>query len=359
MIIFQKGKRVENSSQTAALSVPQTITKFGRCNSGWISGDIGEAIRERVPIIDGAISRLVRLLGTFTVSTGSVRSDVILEDMLKTVNTAGNGIGINSFISQYFDRLLTYGTAVGEIVPSADFSKIGLYVANPKDIRLERNERNPMLTDIIVQDMDGERKVKNPALTFVSTINPKPGSVYGTGIPGGLDFVSSVLMRIFEAVDKNWERAGNIRYSVNYKPQNDGMDRENAAQRAKLIATEWKNAMTSDTVKDFVSVGDVEIKVIGADSRILDSEVPVRQMLEQIIAKTGLPPFLLGLSWSSTEKMAEMQTDLLTSEMDAYRCVITPVIEQICVTYLRMKGINRAVEVKWDPITLLDMKGEN
>ena len=46
-------------------------------------------------------------------------------------------------------------------------------------------------------------------------------------------------------------------------------------------------------VRDFVAVGDVEIKAIGADEQILDSEVPVRQILEQVVAKTGIPPFMV------------------------------------------------------------------
>ena len=41
------------------------------------------------------------------------------------------------------------------------------------------------------------------------------------------------------------------------------------------------------TVRDFVAVGDVQIKAIGADAPILDSQVPVRQILEQLVAKTG------------------------------------------------------------------------
>ncbi|MFQ9845767.1 MAG: hypothetical protein ACLRXC_02200 [[Clostridium] leptum] len=47
-------------------------------------------------------------------------------------------------------------------------------------------------------------------------------------------------------------------------------------------------------ISDFVAVGNVKIQTIGADNQILDSEVPVRQMLEQIIAKLSIPPFLLG-----------------------------------------------------------------
>ena len=81
---------------------------------------------------------------------------------------------------------------------------------------------------------------------------------------------------------------GNIRFAVTYKPQNDSLDRAYAKERAMQVAKEWSEAMqTGGAVKDFVAVGDVQIKVIGADNQILDSEVPVRQMLEQIVAKTG------------------------------------------------------------------------
>ena len=81
-------------------------------------------------------------------------------------------------------------------------------------------------------------------------------------------------------------------------------------------------------VRDFVAVGDVDIKVIGADSQVLDSEVPVRQILEQLIARTGIPPFLLGLSWSSTERMSAQQADLLTSEITAIRRSLEPAVRR-------------------------------
>ena len=88
-------------------------------------------------------------------------------------------------------------------------------------------------------------------------------------------------------------------------------------------------------VSDFVAVGDVQIKAIGADGQQMDSEVPVRQMLEQIVAKMGIPPFLLGLSWSSTERMSSQQADMLTSELTAYRRILEPALK-ICKTWLRL-----------------------
>ena len=105
---------------------------------------------------------------------------------------------------------------------------------------------------------------------------------------------------------------------------------------------------------DFVSVGDVSIKAIGADNRILDSEVPVRQILEQLVAKTGLPPFMLGLNWSSTERMSSQQADMLTSELAALRRTLTPVVERVCRLWLRMHGYGCAFEVVWDDIDLQD-----
>jgi hypothetical protein len=108
-------------------------------------------------------------------------------------------------------------------------------------------------------------------------------------------------------------------------------------------------------VRDFVAVGDVQIRVIGGENPILDSEVPVRQILEQIVAKTGLPPFLLGLSWATTERMSAQQADLLTSELWALRRAVEPVIRKICRTYLILEGLDPEVEIVWDDISLQDM----
>ena len=101
--------------------------------------------------------------------------------------------------------------------------------------------------------------------------------------------MSDILLKIYNTIGTNWQRLGNLRYAVTYKPQGDGMDKAFAKERANQMARAWKDAMSStETVKDFVAVGDVKVSVIGADNQILDSEIPVRQMLEQIIAKTGL-----------------------------------------------------------------------
>ena len=183
----------------------------------------------------------------------------------------------------------------------------------------------------------------------------RSGKIAGTGLLQGLPFVCDILLKIYNTIGTNWERVGNLRYAVTYKPQNDSADKAFARERANQMAQAWKDAMSSkDSVKDFVAVGDVNVKVIGADNQVLDSEVPVRQMLEQIIAKTGLMPYMFGLSWSTTERMSQQQADILTTELKAYRRIITPILKKIGDTYLRLNGISSSVNVVWDDITLQD-----
>ena len=173
--------------------------------------------------------------------------------------------------------------------------------------------------------------------------------------------MADILLKIYNTIGINWERAGNVRYSVIYKPTGDPLDKARAQERSAQMAQQWSQAMQDSkngTVRDFVAVGDVEIKVIGADGKILDSEVPVRQMLEQLVAKTGLPPFLLGLSWSSTERMSAQQADLLTSEIWAIRRSVEPALEQICQMWLRLNGYGCQAELVWDDISLQDLVEE-
>ena len=113
-------------------------------------------------------------------------------------------------------------------------------------------------------------------------------------------------------------------------------------------------AAADGEIRDFVAVGDVDIKVIGADNQFIATEVPVRQLLEQIVAKLGLPPFWLGLSWSSTERMSSQQSDLLTGELEFYRRLLTPILTKIAGLFLRTQGCSPAVTVNWLPISLQD-----
>ena len=351
-------KRKINSRISAPVTQPQSRRAFGILDGyvplGAPQTKLYYALREAVPVIDAAIFKIVRLTGGFEVRCSDSAAQAELDSFVRNVPVGGNRQGLSAFVSSYFEQLLTCGTALGEIVTDSEGNPRALFNAPLDGIELKRS-KNGFDIDIYIRNGAELGKAPRQEMCLLSVLNPEPGSLTGCSLLKGLPFVSSVLIRIFESIGANWERVGNLRFAVTYNPKNDTVDRAYAKDRAMQVAREWSEAMKNGSeIRDFVAVGDVQIKVIGADNQILDSEVPVRQILEQIVAKTGLPPFMLGLSWSSTERMSSQQADALTSELEAYRRILSPVIEKICTVFLRSSGFCCNAEVVWDDITLQD-----
>lgn len=318
-----------------------------------VNNRVYRILRESVPIIDSAISKIVRLMGGFEIVTGNKIVDGEMKQFFNNINVGGNQKGINAFMDTYTEQLLTYGTAVGEMI--VDNGEMTALYNGELDVLDVKRKKGSIDLDFYNTSTGTPKIIDKPQLLLFSVLNPEPGKVLGTSLLRGLPFVSNILLTIYNTIGTNWERVGNLRYAVTYKPQGDGADKTFAKERANQMATAWKDAMSSkESVKDFVAVGDVKVSVIGADNQVLDSEVPVRQMLEQIIAKTGLMPYMFGLSWSSTERMSLQQADILTTELESYRRIVTPIIEKIARTYLALNGIALPVEIIWDDITLQD-----
>ncbi len=310
-----------------------------------------DALRESVPVVDAALGKILRLVGTFRSVCADEKAGRELDRFLRGVQVGAAGAGAQAFLDGYLSDLLTYGNAVGEmVVRNGEF--LALYNA-PLD-GVELKAVSPLEIQVLRREDGRSVPVEYPQLVLCSALNPPSGSAAGVSVLHGLPFVSNILLKIFHAVGENWDRVGHVRFAVTYRPTSDAVDQVSAKERAEQIAGEWGRAMRGGEVSDFISVGDVRIQAVGADCQILDSEVPVRQVLEQIVAKLGVPPFLLGLSWSSTERMSSQQADVLTSELEAYRRLLTPVAEKICALWLRLNDYAPEVEIDWSDITLQD-----
>ena len=313
-------------------------------------------LREAIPVLDAAVGKLVRLTGGFSVKCKSNAAQDMLERFLKNMPCGHSQYGIENFLSAYLDSLLTYGRAVGEMVVSGGHLKAVCW-GDVTQLEVCEGE-NALDVELWGPDSLGQRKpLPYQHLLLFTAKDPEPAHPYGVSMFRGMPFLADILLNIYHTIGSNWERAGNVRYSVICKGA-DQLDPMQAQERGRQVAQEWARAMEESkngTVRDFVAVGDVEIKVIGDTAPILDSQVPVRQILEQLIAKTGLPPFLLGLSWSTTERMSAQQADILTTELWALRRTVEPVISKICRTFLRLEGLDDRVEILWDDISLQDM----
>ena len=313
-------------------------------------------IREAVPVLDAAVEKLVRLSSGFDVKCPSGENTRRLQAFLAQVNCGRGQQGIDSFLAAYIDSLLTYGRAVGEMVMAG--GHLAAVCWGDVTALEVREGDSPLEVVLCGRDDRGQmRPFPYQNLLLFTSYHPEPAHPYGVSLFRGLPFFADILMKIYQTIGINWERAGNVRYSVICRPE-ENLDPATAQERGNQIAREWARAMEdgkNGTVRDFVAVGDVQIRVIGADGQILDSQTPVRQILEQLVAKTGLPPFLLGLAWSTTERMSAQQADLLTSELWALRRTVQPALLKICRTWLAMEGLDPRVEILWDDISLQDI----
>lgn len=323
---------------------------------------IYRAIREAVPIVDAAIWKIIRLSGGVKVICRDQKAQEGLDWFLQHVDTGRGQRGIQSFLDCYLDSMLTCGRAVGEIVPDRRRTDIAaLLCGNVADIEIKEGD-SPMKFAIWGRDGNGTmRELPRQELLLFTPFQPETDSPYGVSMLRSMPFLTEILLKIYQATGMNWERMGNVRFAVVYKPGDTPLDQSLVRERSQQIAREWSAAMQAGkdgSVRDFVAVGDVDIKVIGADNQVLDSEVPVRQILEQLVARTGIPPFLLGLSWSSTERMSTQQADMMTSEITAIRRSLEPVVEKICELWLRLHSYDSRVKVDWQDINLQDLVEE-
>jgi hypothetical protein len=355
----QKGTAVAAACQLRSGTVHPFTDLRGFVPLGTGEERIYHQLREAIPVLDAAVGKLVRLSGGFTVECKNATAQRELENFLKNVPCGWGQIGIDSFLGGYLDSLLTVGRAVGEIVVSGGKVR-GVCWGDATQIEVQEGG-SPL--DVVLWGPDDSGKLRPlpyQHLLLFTALNPEPGHPYGVSIFRGMPFLADILMKIYTTIGSNWERAGNVRYSVICKG-GENMDPAAAQERGTQMAQEWAKAMEdgkNGTVRDFVAVGDVEIKVIGGESPILDSQVPVRQIMEQLVAKTGLPPFLLGLNWSTTERMSTQQADILTSELWALRRTVEPAVMRICRTFLALEGLDDRVDIHWNDISLQDITQE-
>ncbi len=360
----KKEKEQEKQVAARACQLRSTASRpFGALHSfvplGTGEERIYRHLREAIPVLDAAVGKLIRLTGGFGVKCQNAQAQQKLEQFLAQMPCGYGQEGIENFLAGFLDSLLTYGRSVGEMVVAGGRLRAVCW-GDVTALQIQEGD-NAMDTVVCGPDENGRmRPLPYPHLLLFATWNPEPSHPYGVSLFRGMPFLADILMKIYNTIGTNWERAGNVRYSVICKAD-EGMDANTIAQRGNQMAQEWSRAMEDSkngTVRDFVAVGDVEIKVIGSEAPILDPQVPVRQILEQLVAKTGLPPFLLGLNWSTTERMSAQQVDILTSEVWAIRRTVEPVLRRICKTFLALEGLDDRVEVCWNDISLQDATDE-
>ena len=252
----------------AALTLPNEVFSFEK--------ELFDRLRYAVPVIDAAIMKIVRLTGGFRLVCSEKRYQEELDSFCESVAVGLHGKSINCFADTFLDSLLTYGTAVGEIVlDEGERTIAGLWNGDSSKIVVTQGG-TPFDRRYAVRCADNTCKaVKHPERIVYAALTG------GNSLLRGLPAISSILLRIYQCIGQNYDRIGNVRYAVTYKPSEGSGEFMHSKERAMQIAKEWSDGMNSakyGQVKDFIAVGDVDIKVIGAENQLIDTEIPVRQL---------------------------------------------------------------------------------
>jgi len=166
---------------------------------------------------------------------------------------------------------------------------------------------------------------------------------YGVPLMRSCEFVCKVLSTIQNSTMRVWERFGDPSFAITYKTgKKDGADHE---KRTKTIKEEFRQALeakskgqSADFIRAIDKNSEISIEVIGADNQILEMEVPARHILEQIVAKTGLPPWMRGLHWSTTERLSNAETEMLLADVVTRQSAKMPLFTHLVSTLLKLRG---------------------
>lgn len=322
-----------------------------------------EFLREAIPIMDAAIGRLVSLDGHVVVKG---YNDTLVDEIQEWIDHVPvNDIqsGLQAYHQSLTNEAFEQGFGLGEFIPDKKRRDIvGLRVADSKFIKFKRRTGGGI---DIFQKADGDLEYNqlNPASLMYFSINAENQNPYGTPLFRSCEFVAQILATMHNSLLNVWERFGDPSFSLIYKTsKRDGSDH---AARRNQIETEFNTAIrakragkSADFIRAIDKDSDIDIKIIGADGQVLNLEMPARHVEEQIVAKSGLPPWMLALHWSTTERLSNAESEILLADVATRQAAKMPQFERLVKTMLLLRGRTwkkRDWWLEWGQVNLHDM----
>jgi len=310
---------------------------------------IYRALREGVPVIDAAIRELKRLVGSFGIEAEDQTKSEI-ESFLANIPILGTRqTGFQNFLALHLDSLLLFGKAAAEIVLTN--ARDGVYGLKPIPAETIRLVAGPEGQLQIAQQQPQGLVILPDDLVFYNVLSPQDNRPHGTSLLASLAFVADIWLKMAWSLGKTWERFGIPTFHVNWLPDDNFRDPSGSQTQRILdqVEAQFIDAMESrrdlSSTKDFFSAGNIKVEVIGANGQALDFQLPHRAIMEQIVSVTGLPPWWLGFSWSTTERLSQQQADKIVGNTKSWRDEITPDILHLINLHLLLSPASRGLRL--------------
>jgi len=337
-----------------------------------------EALRSSLGVLDGAMNRLVTVDGIIDVEGGNDKLvQLIQRELIAGIPVNDLQGGLQAFYAGQGNELYEQGFTVAEMVYDRRGRElIGLQVADSKGVLFHRDRDSGQLQTWYLPPManatgrcDGTDAVETvlrntaqqlnvsliqgngytlvaPERMIYSAFNPENGQPYGVSLLRGIEFVSQILLKMHNATGQAWERFGDPVFHVNYKTKNRSLKGDPLEKRRQMLASDLHAALTAKRLgnsADFTTaVGaddEITVTIIGGDGKVLSIEMPARHMLEQILAKTGLPAWMLGMQFSTAERMADNQAEVVLQESKTRFEARLHGLNRVVETWMRGRGL--------------------
>jgi len=388
---IRRGKGATGASSTAQLRQAAPQGPFSTFFNGYVPRKVSpqfyEVLREAVPVVGSAIRRLSSLTGTLQVDGDNAKLVDELREFFTYVPVNDYQVGIQSFLDNYQNEAFEQGFAIAEKVWNKNRTDIAnLRVGDSKLIFFTTDDKgilsvvartqsyitpysNPYVFDPARATeqmltglwntlgyfpagglMDTPLDMSNKMYLCFHSNNQDP---YGESLLSSMQFVSKLLTTVLNQGMNIWERHGDPSYSIVYKStaknlNSIGTDGKTEAERreAKIsgyfstIMSAKRKGQSGDLVNVIDKDADFKVEVVGAEGKVLTMEVPYRICVEQIISKSGLVPWMCGISLGGDNAggVKEAEVELVLSDAEVRKASIIPQLQVMARELLSARG---------------------
>lgn len=329
-----------------------------------------------IPFLDVGLRKFTRLVGGFGVRCDNEALQEAMDGFLGTryvsdtapVLVAGVQRGFQSFHTRHCRSMMTYGLALSEIaLDGAGKDVDGLWPMASSQVRCRRDANGRM--EFGQQTALGEPVwFDRQDLLLYNAANPEGDAWAGKPLVQSSQWVARTLLVIENAVRQMWWRHGapsfaiwaeidpglaqNVPAGQSLKDQCDALTSGLRSEWTKGLQDRWEN----EGIRDFIMAGVLKIhfQAIGADVKELTFEAPVRFLMEQVLSTIELAPFMLGVSWATTERMSQHQADAIIAVGEDVRRELETDYLRVCRTKQQLIGIKGDLEPAWKEMSLRD-----
>ena len=313
---------------------------------------------QAIPVLRRAVGVLAGLVGEPRYVSGSDTLDEDLQMWAQGVPFGRIGTGLQAWLADHVAQALVYGYAVGEmeLTRPRGIAALWSYHSATCAFRVDQTGQ----CQIVQRGRLGTEVLLNPQTVVSTTYDPIGSDPRGQSLFLAVPTAAQLWMDMLYAYRSTWRRCGITTFHVNWQP-GDNFDDPTGAVGAEVrqsLQDSWTDAMKAQAVDgipyDFFSTGAVSVEPVGAKTAIMDIETAKRAIVEELVTATGIPPWMLGYSWSTTERLSQQQADMLVSFVSAIRRSTENALLRIGTLREQLAGRTTELSIAWPDVTLQD-----